>query len=145
MTRADEARKYLSERMAHFVGFKNMADSKLSFFDSIISFKNTIIPGLKKYRIFQENDIAELDRLLSEMEKDRNKGGGDQRVYLASWIGFGKIQTKINELISFTTNASIPWRYNVKDFLFSRNFMIPFICVLLAAIIQLIFHFFIFP
>jgi hypothetical protein len=138
MNRADKARDYLSERLTQFVGFKNMSDSKAAFFDSIVNFRNTIIRGIKRYKIFDSKDIDELDQVLSEMEIYRTKGGPSPIVYHSAWEGFGKIQTKINELISITEKISIPWHYNVKDFLFSNMFIIPRVCIIVAAFIQLL-------
>jgi hypothetical protein len=140
MNRADKARNYLSERLTQFNNLSNLANSKNSFFDSIIHFRKTIIIGLTKFKIFGQNDIDELDRLLSGMEMYRGKGGPDPKVYPSSWDGYGKIHSKISELIAFTERVQIPWYYILKDFLCSRALLIPIIAVLVAAIIQLILH-----
>jgi hypothetical protein len=144
MNRADKARKYLSERLDQFVGFKNMADSKQSFFDSIIEFRKTILIGLSKFDIFNQGDIEELRRLFTAIEMKRGKGETDSKVYHSSWDEFGKIQAKINELIAFTESVRVPWYFIVQDFICSKGFIISVSCVFLASIIQLILYFLIF-
>jgi len=140
MDRADKARKYLFERLDQFVGFKNMADSMQSFFNSIIEFRKTILIGLSKFDIFKQGDIEELGQLFSAIEMKRGKGGTDPKVYHSTWDEYGRIQSKINELIAFTETVRIPLHIVVKDFICSNGFIITVICVLLTGLIELILY-----
>ncbi len=89
----------------------------MSFFNTIILFKNSIITDLRKFKIFTKKDIKDLEISLENIEKYRTKGGSDYRVYISTWIQFGKIYSKIAVLINFLSGYKIPFKMRIIDFI----------------------------
>jgi hypothetical protein len=136
MNRAKEAQEYLTDRLRQFVGFNNMANSKIAFFESIVQFKETIIPGLRKYNIFNEIDIENLILALDEMNKYKGKGGNDQNVYHSTWIAYGEVQSQLSRLIKIAEITKVPLKYKIQDIICSKAFIITVIGVFLAVLLQ---------
>jgi hypothetical protein len=138
VNRAEKAREYLSNRLRDFDGFRNLEDSKISFFYSVVAFRESITTELRRFRIFEEHEIIELDKTLAEIDKCRNKRGMNYKVYHSTWIYYGNAKKKIVDLMKTTSTIKLPFKYKIIDICTSRAFIITMLAVILAFIGQII-------
>jgi len=113
--------------------------AKPAFFDSIIHFKNTVIPDLGKFKIFDANDIKELENILARIEPHRSQGGASPNVYESgTWPDYGAAQAQIYKLISFAATAKVPFKLKLVDFISSNALMIAVIAVFLSFMLNVV-------
>lgn len=133
MNRADKAKQYLDGRLEDLKDFKDLMGAKPAFFDSIIHFKNTVIPDLRKFKIFAAGDIDKLEQILADIEPHRTEGGPSPKVHeIGVWPDYGAAQAEIYKLISIAATAKVPFKLKLVDFISSNALIIAVVAVFLS-------------
>lgn len=140
MDRIEKVIEYLDDSIAHFMTLENLRDAKDGYFDSVVNFKKSIIPQLRKFNIFGENEIADLEKSLDELLLNKNKGGNNQNVYHSTWPKHGIVVAKLSELKATAFEIRLPaWQGLLDFFRFNkRDLIIGLIFLVLGAVITLI-------
>jgi hypothetical protein len=142
MNRAEKAKEYLDKRLEDLKDFKDLMGAKPAFFDSVIHFKNTVIPDLRKFKIFAADDIddvKELENILARIEPHRSQGGASPYVYETGvWPDYGAAQAQIYKLISIATTIKVPLRLKFWDLVSSKTFVIAFVVAMIVFTLQLV-------
>lgn len=139
MNRAEKAKEYLHRRLADLKDFKGLWQAKPAFFDSIIHFKNTVIPDLRKFKIFEADDIEKLKEVLEAIEPHKSEGGPSRKVHeIGVWPDYGAAQAQIYKLISIATTVKVPLRLRLLDFLSSNALIIAVIAVFLSFTLNVV-------
>jgi hypothetical protein len=120
MDRKQALRNLLKERQDEFNKFRNLGVSKDLFFDAIKSFKAKIVPEIAKYAdvgLVEDDDVKHLDRILSEMDRNRTKTGrGDEVYWNATEPLYNKVKTILIEIDTKLSNKKLLLSTRVSDF-----------------------------
>jgi len=140
MNRIEKAIKYLDGSLTNFQNLETLKMAKDGYFESVSNFKNLVIPDLKRLGIFNTEQLTSLKESLDNVLLNRNKGGGDSKVYHATWPRHGMVIAKLTELKAIASKIQLSWSEKFIDFFRfnKRELIISLIFLILGGVIALI-------
>jgi hypothetical protein len=150
LNRAEKTKQYLINRLELFKGYRDLIDSKVSFFESVRRFRENTIPFLRKTKIIKESELQKLDNLLASIDTMKSKGSNTEVYWKRVRLEYGEVQSTLNDLILSMDQTKVPFSIRLEDFLkdlfaekSALSIILGVVVVLLLAILTGIVNFFI--
>ena len=123
MNRAERTKQYLDEQVDRFRRLEQLRNSRKDFFSAVRRFGETTLSHLRKTKIVRDADFIKLDRLFAEIDSCKTKGSQNEVYWSRVGPAFTRVISSMDELAGRMHETSIPFRLQVRDFLWDLSLL----------------------